>query len=131
MKTILYKKMFNKYRIAEIRDSQNPEITLRFEEAIEAKLFIGKSAFTVSCGIAKIPPSQILDGEICPKLYTGTGKEDIEGFIVSYGEVVRTSPDSEFAKTVGEAVIEILQRLSKHEKDISEIKGRLDQKLKF
>ena len=131
MKTILYKKMFNKYRIAEIRDSQNPEITLRFEEAIEAKLFIGKSVFTVSCGIAKIPPSQISDGEICPKLYTGTGKEDIEGFIVSYGEVVRTSPDSEFAKTVGEAVIEILQRLGEHEKDISEIKGRLDQKLKF
>ena len=131
MKTILYKKMFNKYRIAEIRDSQSPERILRFEEPIEAKLFIGKDAFTVSGGIAKIQASHLNEGEVRPKLYTGTGKEDIEGFIASYGEIMRTSPDSEFAKTVGEAVIDILQRLSEHEKDISQIKNRLDQKLKF
>ena len=131
MKTIVYKKLFNKYRIAEIRESDSADLTLRFEEPIEAKLFIGEGVFSVYCGIAKIPKSHLHDGEISPKLYTGTGKEDIEGFISVCGEVAEISCDSEFKKSVGEAVVSILHRLDLQDKAILQIKDRLDQKLKF
>jgi hypothetical protein len=129
MTTIIYKKLLERYIIDAIHESEGDGVTLTLCEPIDARIVIGEEIYQVKKGISKI--SGIPEGLIQPKLYTGTGKEDIEGFIVSYGEVVRTSPDSEFAKTVGEAVIEILQRLGEHEKDISEIKGRLDQKLKF
>ena len=131
MKTIVYKKMFGRYRIAEIRESNSDELILRFEEPIEAKLFIGKSVFNVSCGIAKIPQRHLYSGEICPKLYTGEGKEEIEGFAVACGEVAQIGSDSEFRKSVGEAVAQILQKLNEQDTAIAQIKGRLDQKLKF
>lgn len=131
MKTIVYKKLFNKYRITKIQEGNAPELTLRFEEPIEAKLFIGEAVFTVSCGTVTIPTKKLCDGEISPKLYTGGGKEDIESFTISCGKLLRTTPDSEYVKCLGEAVESISERLNKHEDDISTIKSRLDQKLRF
>lgn len=131
MKTIVYKKIFKQYKIAEMRESANSEITLIFEEPIEAKLFIGKSAFSVCCGIARIPSEEVPEGEICPKLYTGTGKEEPEGFFVCHGEVVRVKSDDEISKTAAKSLIEMLGRIEHCEHAISEINGLLDRKLNF
>ena len=131
MKTIVYKKIFNKYRIAKICESQGADITLRFEEPIEAKLFVGKAAYTVSCGIAKIPTRELEGAEITPKLYTGAGKEEIEGFSFTGSNVIYTDSDATLTRSIADAVSVIFDKLKKQETAISEIKSRLDQKLKF
>ncbi len=131
MKTIVYKKLFNKYRITQIREALRPEITLKFEEPIEAKLFINNAVFTVTRGSVEIPQAALCEGKICPNLYTGAGKEDIEGFSLSHGEVIRATPDSEYLIALGYALEQISERVGECESTLSEIKGRLDQKLKF
>lgn len=131
MKTIVYKKIFNRYRIAEICESEGADITLRFEEPIEAKIFVGKAAYTVSCGIAKIPTRELELAEITPKLYTGAGKEEIEGFTFSGGSVIYTDVDAKLTRSIADAVSIIFDKLKRQEAAISEIKSRLDQKLKF
>ena len=131
MKTIIYKKILNQYRITEMRENRSDEIFVKFEEPIEAKLIIGKAVFEVSCGIAKIPKINLSDGEIYPQLYTGSAKERIEGFIMHAGVPILKSPDGEYLKMLGEAYEAILKRLDEYGEDISKIKERLDQKLKF
>ena len=131
MKTIVYKKILKQYRITEIREGTAGEICIKFEEPIEAKLLVGKSAFCVSCGIAKIPCEKLSDGEIEPKLYTGAGKEEIEGFIFLAGMPILKSPDGEYLRRLGEAYEKLLGRLNEYGEEMLKIKDRLEGKLKF
>ena len=131
MKTIVYKKILNQYRIAEIREGSGNKICIKFEEPIEAKLLIGKSAFCVSCGIAEIQCKNLPDGETEPKLYTGGGKEKIESFVILAGVPFLKSPDGEYVRSLGEAYERVLKRLDEYGDEIIKIKERLEQKLNF
>ena len=131
MKTIIYKKMLNQYRITEIQENRSDEICVKFDEPIEAKLIIGKSVYGVSCGIAKISKSKLPDGEIYPELYTGAGKEKLESFIMLSGVPFAKGPDEEYVKLLAEAYENIQKKLDEYGEDILKIKERLDQKLKF
>lgn len=131
MKTIVYKKILNQYRITEIRETSGNEICIKFEEPIEAKLLVGKLAFEVSYGIAKIPQGKLSDGEIRPNLYTGCRKEEIEGFFMLAGVPLCKSQDDEYLMRLGEAYEKLLTRLDEYGEELLKIKERLDGKLKF
>ena len=131
MTTIVYKKILNCYRIVKIHTDGSSEIVLQFANAIDAKLFIGKSALEVRCGKAEVKKAALCDGEICPKLYTGATLEEIEGFIFTNGAVLRKSLDESYVRELSEAVEEISEKLAEYESAISEIRCRIDGKLKF
>ena len=131
MKIIVYKKILNQYRITEIRGKSGSAIRLKFEEPIEAKLLIEKSAFDISCGIADIPCNEISDGEIRPNLYTGAGKEEIESFIMLAGAPILNNPDAEYIRQLGEAYEKLSKRLDEYGEEILKVKERLDKKLNF
>ena len=131
MTIIIYKKLLNQYRISKIHNADSSEITLKFEEPIEAKLFIENAAFDVSGGIVKIPRDILQGGEAVPKLYTDTGKEEIEPFVISGKTITRVCQDSEYLLFLAQSVTAISKRLDECESTLLEINRRLDGKLRF
>ena len=131
MTTIFYKKILGNYEIAEICASSSEEIRLEFEEPIDGKIVISSSVFDLYHGVCKIKTTNLTDGEISLKLYTGGIMQKLEGFIHKNGAVIQKTPDTDYAKRLAITVDALSVRIQKLERVLLEIENKIERKITF
>ena len=131
MTTIIYKKLLGRYEIHKIDEGGGESIRIEFEEPIDGSIILCDTPYSIRCGVCNIKKSTLTDGELIPKLYTGTAVMNIEGFIISHGAVVRKSPDADATRRLCAVVDELFYRVRALEDSISDIQNKIERKIQF
>ena len=127
MTTIVYKNLLNRYLIDACFETDGDGITVELSEPIDARLVIGADIYRVDKGICRI--SSLGEGEILPKLYTGTGVYELEAFICKHGTATPCRDRSELIAELCMAVDSITERLAAAEREIIDLNERVSRRV--
>ena len=131
MTTVFYKKVLGNYEISEICESAADDVRLEFEEPIDGKIVISSSVFELSRGVCRIKITNLTEGDLAPKLYTGGNMQKIEGFIHKRGAIMRKPLDQDYARRLSLTVDALFTRVQKLEKVLLEIENKIERKITF
>lgn len=127
MTTIIYKNLVNRYIIDSCFEAVGDGVAIEFCEPIDAKLIVGSEIFRVENGVCRI--TAVPEGEILPKLYTGTGMHELESFVYRNGVATPNRDKTEMIAELFRAVDSILERLTEAEKEILELNEKVSRRI--
>ena len=131
MTTVFYKKILGHYEISEICESSGEDIRFEFEEPIDGKLVISNSVFDIFHGVCQTKVSNLSEGDISPKIYTGGDMQKIESFIVKQGAVLRKARGEDYIRGLSVTVDALLCRVQILEEKIAEVQNKIERKITF
>ena len=127
MTTIVYKNLLNRYLIDACFEADGDGITVELSEPIDARLVIGTEIYKVKNGICRI--RSLSEGEILPRLYTGTCVYELEGFVYRHGAATPIRDRSGMIAELCCAVDSITERLTAAEREIIELNERVSRRI--
>ena len=131
MITIIYKYALNRYLISEIKEACGDEILIKIDEPINASLMIGKKAFHIERGTAKIKCRDLSDGKISPRFYRGKRLVSLEGFILNNGSVIRDSIGDELSRELASELYSLSKTVKELSDRITELEDKVSGKITF
>ncbi len=131
MKTIIYKKRLNQYECTEIQDGGGDRVKFVFDYPINAKMLISKTVVNVADGIGMTSIKKIPEGDVSPKLFSGSSVYTLEGFTVNKGAIIRRCADENYIRNLGRFCEELSIRFEKLEKQNEQLQTLMTQKIKL
>jgi hypothetical protein len=129
MTTVIYKNILGKYLIHKIFESAGTGVTLTLEEPIDAKATIGEDIWRFEKGVCRI--GALKEGEVAPKLYTGSIQKELESFFYKNGTAHLTRDPNGFMAEILTALGMIEERVSALETANAELSERVSRKISF
>ena len=128
MTRIVYKKILGRYMIASISEADGEGLSIELSAPIDATVAIGKEVYKMKCGVCDVI-NALPDGEISPKLYTGSEMCPIESFINKNGEIHKASISDELVRSAFAGIDALEERLATAEALICDLEDKISRKI--
>ena len=131
MKIIVYKKRGDFYECTSLKDTNENESTIIFDEPISGKVKFGKAILTVTGGACRFNAAAFADGVYSPVLIKNKRLYKMEDLTLKSGGVERKTLGEEYLRSLSERIEEGRVRLQRLEEKLKEISEKIERKITF